>query len=594
MSSKINMNNIEINSENTDILSGIRIKSVKPPVHIAFLMGVATFYHDLGRSVCEIISDLINGVLLFLGRFIGFVWVKSETFRAFVSGKFKYGAIIVFSPVLNFAAALSRMRRDVKAANREDGLKGAVPVFFSHFFAFVFGKRGAAVTAFNYAAPIISVVFLVGVISYATDINYAVRLEVNGKFVGYIENELVFAEAEKIFEQRLNFFGNATMVEMTPAFLVEKIGHTELLSANSVVNLMLEMSGVDVEYAYGITINNNFLGAVIDNTQIAVTLERLLAAHRTGARDEEVTFLQNVEIEYDFFPTFSIVDPQVIIRNITRTMQEAQYYTVEEGDSQGLISDKLDVSLLDLERLNPGFSERMLHPGERIRYSAAVPYLPVAVTRTEVYDVWVDFITEHRDDPNSFVGTTGISRAGERGIDTVTARVTLVNGIEIQRRIIERDTVTPPVSRIVETGTRPVPVGRISSETASYGNFIWPTIRSVSHVSEWGWWDGGYRGHAGIDIAAPYGTEIFAGASGTVVLAGWQGGYGNTVVIDHGNGLRTLYSHASKINVTVGQSVARGETIAFVGQTGTATGNHIHFEVIENGRSVNPKYFLDF
>jgi len=589
------MDNIEIRSEAAEILSGVKVKPAKLPLHIFILKAIATFFHDLGKSVCEIISDLINGVLLFLGRLIGFVWVKTEKFRTFALGKLKYAAIIILSPFFNFAAAYSRMRKDTRAANREGGLKSATPVFFSHVFSFIFGKRGAAVTVFNYAAPIISIMFLVGVVSYATDTNYAVKLEVNGKFVGYIENELIFTEAEKIVEQRLNFLGSATMIEMVPSFSVERVGFAELLSTNSVVNVLLQESGVSVEYAFGITINNNFVGAVVDNTSINATLRELLDVHRTGARDEEVAFLQDVKLEHDLFPSVSIVEPASIIRNITRTLQEAQYYIVEEDDSQYSISALLDVSMAELERLNPGFTERVLQPGERIQYTTAVPYLPVAVTRTEVYNVSVDFITEHQDSNMLFVGNTSTAREGENGVDRVTARVTLVNGVETGRRVIDRESVSAPVNRIVNRGTRPVPEGTISTERASYGKFIWPTDRSVSNVSEWHSADGGYWGHSGIDITAPFGTHIFAGASGTVVQAGWLGGYGLTVTIDHGDGYRTLYSHASALvdGLHVGQTVIQGETIAFIGQTGTATGNHIHFEVIENGRRVNPRHFLE-
>ena len=98
--------------------------------------------------------------------------------------------------------------------------------------------------------------------------------------------------------------------------------------------------------------------------------------------------------------------------------------------------------------------------------------------------------------------------------------------------------------------------------------------------------------HSGIDIGAPAGTPIVAAEAGTVILSGWNGGFGQTVIIYHGNGVSTLYAHNSRNLVTVGQRVARGERIALVGSTGMSTGPHLHFEVRINGAHTNPNPFL--
>jgi murein DD-endopeptidase MepM/ murein hydrolase activator NlpD len=115
-------------------------------------------------------------------------------------------------------------------------------------------------------------------------------------------------------------------------------------------------------------------------------------------------------------------------------------------------------------------------------------------------------------------------------------------------------------------------------------------------TSEFGWRVhpifGTRRLHAGIDLGAPTGTPIYAAAAGVVIQAGVQNGYGNAVIISHGNGLSTLYGHQSKIAVSAGQSVARGDLIGYVGSTGNSTGPHLHFEVRENGTAVNPRLHL--
>lgn len=100
------------------------------------------------------------------------------------------------------------------------------------------------------------------------------------------------------------------------------------------------------------------------------------------------------------------------------------------------------------------------------------------------------------------------------------------------------------------------------------------------------------RPHEGIDVTAPAGTPIEAPAAGTVVKAGWENGYGNMLEVDHGYGLVTLYAHASRLVVTRGQRVQRGQVIGFVGRTGLAVGPHLHYEVHVNGRPVNPLRYI--
>ena len=98
--------------------------------------------------------------------------------------------------------------------------------------------------------------------------------------------------------------------------------------------------------------------------------------------------------------------------------------------------------------------------------------------------------------------------------------------------------------------------------------------------------------HPGIDIGAEMGAPIHAAASGRVILAGYSGGYGNLIVIDHGNGLATAYAHQSRLGASVGQEVSQGDVIGYVGSTGFSTGPHLHFEVRVNGLPVDPMGYL--
>jgi murein DD-endopeptidase MepM/ murein hydrolase activator NlpD len=117
---------------------------------------------------------------------------------------------------------------------------------------------------------------------------------------------------------------------------------------------------------------------------------------------------------------------------------------------------------------------------------------------------------------------------------------------------------------------------------------VWPALGTVTSKfgQRWG------RDHDGIDIAAAIGTNVRAFMGGKVSFSGWQDGYGNLVIIDHGNGLKTYYGHNSKLLVKVGQTVDTSAIIAKSGNTGRSTGPHIHFEVRKNGNPVNPLPYL--
>ena len=104
------------------------------------------------------------------------------------------------------------------------------------------------------------------------------------------------------------------------------------------------------------------------------------------------------------------------------------------------------------------------------------------------------------------------------------------------------------------------------------------------------WGDG--RNHKGVDLSAPKNTAIMAAGAGKVTRAGWYGDYGYCVIIDHGNGYSTLYGHANKVCVSVGQTVAQGDVVALVGTTGYSTGNHLHFEVRKGSTRINPAPFI--
>ncbi len=150
------------------------------------------------------------------------------------------------------------------------------------------------------------------------------------------------------------------------------------------------------------------------------------------------------------------------------------------------------------------------------------------------------------------------------------------------------------VRRIMGNRASPVSIERRPRQSASRGGnaesrqldsaFLWPVQGPITQ----GFGQSGRQFHSGIDISAPHGTPIRAARVGRVMLAEWHYGFGRTVILDHGNGVSTLYGHASSLLVSAGEDVQAGEVIARVGCTGRCTGPHLHFEVRVNGRAVDP------
>jgi len=138
-----------------------------------------------------------------------------------------------------------------------------------------------------------------------------------------------------------------------------------------------------------------------------------------------------------------------------------------------------------------------------------------------------------------------------------------------------------------------VPVGKVNTSFTQLADFVWPAYGSIT--SEFGWRLHPIYNknmfHSGIDIGVPLSTPVFAARGGTVKYAGWQSGYGNVIIIDHG-GYQTYYAHLSKINVYVGLRVEKGDFIARSGNTGTSTGPHLHFEVRKNDEPNDPVAYL--
>ncbi|MBD6619470.1 peptidoglycan DD-metalloendopeptidase family protein [Komarekiella sp. 'clone 1'] len=149
----------------------------------------------------------------------------------------------------------------------------------------------------------------------------------------------------------------------------------------------------------------------------------------------------------------------------------------------------------------------------------------------------------------------------------------------IQQKVAAAQAKTNSRTSVIIRGTGVMAYPSNASTSSPFGWRIHPVL--------------GYRRfHSGLDFAASYGSTIRAADSGTVIFAGWYGGYGRAIIINHGKGITTLYGHSSELYVSEGQTVERGQAIAAVGSTGLSTGPHLHFEVRRDGTPVNPADYL--
>lgn len=446
-------------------------------------------------------------------------------------------------------------------------------------------------TVFNYVAPVVSFIILVGLIHENTNLQFALEVEYNDKMIGYIEKESDFDESEKIMQSRIVYEEYQPPLDTVPKYTLKVIDEEELSTVNEIADELIAASGNEITEASGLYVDGVFYGAVEDAAPIRALLDSMLDQYRTGSENERVDFVQDVELSKGLYLLSSLVEPEEMEAVLTSEVEGEVTYTVVEGDAPTLISQKMDIPYSQLKALNPGIEESLL-VGQEVLISNQVNFLTVKRTVTEVYEEDIPFGTEEVVDANYAKGYQAVRSSGVLGKRLVTADVVYVNGLEEDRTEVDSVVLKEPVDQVVTVGTaEPIQVLSSSSGGSAAGSsssFIWPV--DGGHVT---CGINGYWGHTGMDIGANRGTVIRAAASGTVVKAVRQYyAYGIHVKISHGNGIYTLYAHMSQLAVSYGDYVQQGQIIGYVGQTGNAYGNHCHFEIIINGRFMDPSKYI--
>lgn len=342
-----------------------------------------------------------------------------------------------------------------------------------------------------------------------------------------------------------------------------------------------------VTSAYCLYVDGERIGATTYEGALEELLQQLKAAS-TNEGTISCEFAEEVEVRQEYVPTDEVMNLGYLAQTLYSTKTEEVTYEVKKGDTWSEIANSHGLTSQELLALNPGYNIDKLQIGEVLTLAASVPYLTLTVVEQERYVEDVPYDIEYTDSANLYKGDYKVISAGQYGAADVVANVTYVNGEETERTVLSSVTLREPVTEQQLRGTKERPTW------APTGTFRWPTSGRITSYFGGRKSPGGIgsTNHKGIDIANSYGTPIYAADGGTVIYSGWMSGYGYFVQIDHGNGYVTCYGHNSKLLVSVGQHVYKGQQIAKMGSTGNSTGNHCHFEVRYNGVAKNPLNYL--
>ena len=342
-----------------------------------------------------------------------------------------------------------------------------------------------------------------------------------------------------------------------------------------------------VTSAYCLYVDGEFIGATPYEGALEELLEQLQEASTTE-NTISCSFAEEVEIKQEYVATDRIMNLGYLAETLYSTKTAEVTYEVKRGDTWSQIAENHGLTSKELLALNPGYNINKLQIGEVLTLSASVPYLTMTVVQQERYVDEVNFDIEYTNSADMYQGDYKVTSPGQYGAADVVASVTYVNGTETERTVLSSVTLREPVTEQRVQGTKERP------SWYPTGSFRWPCSGRITSTFGGRKSPGGIgsTNHKGIDIAGSYGTPIYAADGGTITYSGWMGGYGYTVRIDHNNGKQTYYAHNSKLLVSVGQHVYKGQQIAKMGSTGNSTGNHCHFEVRINGVAKNPMSYL--
>ena len=405
-------------------------------------------------------------------------------------------------------------------------------------------------SACNYLLPFAVLMFIIsGALSTQNKIP-ALKIMYDGMPIAYAENQQIWNEGKSKALSMIYSDADATDIFGDITFEIERVKPSQLSSSQVISESLLASSSTKYKRVCGIYIDGELLCATHNESDALAVLDSILAPYEKKADDNTIVgFVEEIEYIQGYYPENSD-----IIWDTAKLMK-----TLQSSDSPVRVKTMK------------------------------------TVTRYET----VKYDTVKKNTSTLYKGTKKTLQKGKNGKMLVTELVTYIGSKKTYTATVSEKIVTEPIDEIVQIGTKSNAYGGSSSSATG---FIWPSRGAYSVSSHYGYRSASISGwsyHGGIDIVLGYGSSagipVVAAASGTVVTAysGWRG-YGHTVVIDHGNGVKTRYAHMypGSITVRVGQKVYQGQQIGRIGSTGNSTGPHLHFEMLIGGRKVNPYPYI--
>lgn len=364
-----------------------------------------------------------------------------------------------------------------------------------------------------------------------------------------------------------------------------KIVEESTFSANTNIDEDSVKKAIEEASAIGavtqqIRVNGKVVANLKTETDVNAAIHAFTARYILDSNDE-VSFEQDVQFVKGTAAVKDIMTASEAVEALRAPTQKIQYYTVKEGDIFGKIANDNGLLIKELSELNGDIDpEATLSIGQKLKMTKETPMVTVVVRRTIKESESIPFEVEYKENSKMEKGETKVIQEGSKGARFVTYDLVLKNGDITWKKEVSENITAKPVKKIVEKGTKVNP-------SRGTGTLVWPAGGYVS--SEFGYRWG--KLHKGIDIAGS--GSVQAADHGRVVSAGDTGdGYGKKIIINHGNGMTTMYAHLASIAVSVGQTVGQGQHIGVKGSTGYSTGVHLHFEVHVNGAAVNPRQYL--
>ncbi|MGQ5711764.1 LysM peptidoglycan-binding domain-containing M23 family metallopeptidase [Desulforudis sp. DRI-14] len=401
-------------------------------------------------------------------------------------------------------------------------------------------------------------------------------VQVNGEPVAVVAEKQAFDQALASLKEN---FGGELPEERIRIVNTFTCNTARLVSASQLEDELAGALGLRTR-ACGVRIDGE-LKLVFADRQTAESFLKQYKAKYPSDPGCDVRFLQKVQLVEVDAANKDIVSIEEAFALAQKLQRQNKVYKVKEGDTLWDIAIASGLTVNELVSANPGLAEdQVLALGQELNVGKTQPLLTVVSTGEVKEIVPVAFPVKVRQDKSLALGSRKVVKPGKEGKKEIVYAVTRYNGKVVKRQQIASAIVQQPVSQEEVRGTRLMVASR------GGGHLAWPVSGGGSISQYFG------RRHTGLDIAADTGTPVVASEDGQVVDAGWGGGYGRMVVVNHGGGVVTRYAHLSRIAVSAGEQVSRGQVIGYLGSSGNATGPHLHFEIIHEGRFVNPLNYL--